>query len=501
MRKTLGRIAALTLTTVLVVSGAGPALAEVAAPTATVTPPAPATVTPVASISAPAPVTATATPPTPKPVPKSAAATAPVAIPVPGPPVTVTPTAAVPAPGSLTAAPGLAAATVSDAYLAQVLALANKVRVANGAGALLWNTKIASGSQQWAATINARINNDTVDMNRLHRSDAGLSILPAGADMYSEIIGINNSPQDIVNWWMGSPAHKAALLDKRATDIGMGQVKTTKAGWGGMTVVVANLAGYASSRPVQPQPAPVPVANNGDVAAVDTAGNLFVYPSAKGGDLWQRRFISAGWSGVQQVDVVDFNADGRQDIVAKWNDGRLTLSYGQSNGTLAAALKIGTGWGSYDIIATKWRSADKFPGIVAKNRTTGELFYYPSVNGSTLSARTRIGVGWGALTILAADFDGDGRTDILARNSLGKLLLYRGNGIGGFISETRKQIGTGWSSMTHLSGIVNHLGGNAAGILARDSSGNLLHYPILKGSFGSPTRIGTGGWDTLLLGS
>ena len=156
MRKTLGRIAALTLTTVLVVSGAGPALAEVAVPTATVTPSAPAT----------------ATPPTPKPVPKSATTTAPVAIPVPGPPVTVTPTVPVSAPGSLTAAPGLAAATVSDAYLAQVLVLANKVRVANGVGSLLWNTKIASGSQQWAATIYARINNDTVDMNRLHRSDA-----------------------------------------------------------------------------------------------------------------------------------------------------------------------------------------------------------------------------------------------------------------------------------------------------------------------------------------
>jgi uncharacterized protein YkwD len=480
MRKTLGRIAALTLTTVLVVSGAGPALAEVAAPaTVTVTP------TPTA------PATATAVPTVP----------VPVAIPVPGPPVTVTPTAPVAAPNRTTVVQGLAATTVSDPYLAQVLALANQLRVANGAGSLVWNPTIASGSQKWAATLNTRIDCGTLDMNELHRSDAGLSILPAGADMYSEIIGINNSPQDIVNWWMGSPAHKAALLDKRATDIGMGQVKTTMAGWGGMTVVVANLAGYASSRPVQPAPAPVPVANKGDVAAVDNAGNLFVYDSAKGGDLWQRRFISAGWSGVQQLEVVDFNADGRQDIVAKWNDGRLTLSYGQSNGTLAAALRIGAGWGPYDIAATKWRSADKFPGIVAKNRSTGELFHYPAVSGGVLSTRTRIGTGWGPLTIMAVDFDGDGRSDIAARNALGQLLLYRGNGTGGFISETRKVIGNGWNGMTHLSGIVNHLGSNAGGILARDSSGNLLHYPILNGGFGSRAQIGTGGWNTLLLGS
>lgn len=492
MRKTLGRIAALTLTTVLVVSGAGPALAEVATPTTAPTATAvPTPAAPAASATPVAPPTATAVPTVPMPV----------RIPVPGPPVTVTPTVPVPAPSRMTVAPGLAATTVSDPYLAQILALANKLRAANGAGALVWNPTIASGSQQWAATLNTRINKGTVDMNKLHRTDAGLSILPAGADMYSEIIGINYSPQDIVNWWMGSPAHKAALMDKRATDIGMGQVKTTKAGWGGMTVVVANLAGYASSRPVQPPPAPDPVANEGDIAAVDTAGNLFIYDSAKGGDLWQRRFISAGWSGAQQLEVVDFNADGRQDIVTKWKDGRLTLNYGQSNGTLAAALRIGVGWGSFDIVATKWRSADKFPGIVAKNRGTGELFFYPAVTGGVLSTRIKIGIGWGSLTILAVDFDGDGRSDIAARNAAGQLLLYRGNGSGGFISETRKVIGTGWGGMKHLSGIFNHLGTDAGGILARDSSGNLLHYPLLKSRFGSRAQIGTGGWDTLLLGS
>lgn len=395
----------------------------------------------------------------------------------------------------------MAAPAPGNAFLVQVLTLANRQRAANGAGPLVWNKTIATGSQQWAATVNTRINNGTLDMNKIHRTDAGRSILPPGADMYSEIIGINTTPQQIVDWWMGSPAHRAALLDKRATDIGIGQVKTTKSGWSGMSVVVANLAGYAASRAVQPKPAPVPVANNGDVAAVDPAGNLFVYGSAKGGDLWQRRFISAGWGGVQQLDIVDFNADGRQDIIAKWKDGRLTASYGQSNGTLAATVRIGTGWGPYDMIATKWRSGDKYPGIVAKHRATGELFHYPSANGKGWLARTRIGTGWGPLTIVAVDFDGDGRTDLAARNSAGQLLLYRGTGTGGFMGEPRKVIGTGWNGMTHLSGISNHLGTNAWGVLARDGAGNLHHYAILKGKFGTRSQIGTGGWSSLRLGS
>ena len=398
-------------------------------------------------------------------------------------------------------APAPAAPAVSDPFLAEVLAVANSYRAANGAGPVAWNAAISTGSQQWAATVNGRINNATVDMNQLHRTDYGRSIVPPGADMSSEIIGINNTAQQIVDWWMGSPGHRAALLDKQATDIGIGQVRTTKAGWSGMTVVVANLAGYAASRAKQPQPAPGPVANDGDVAAVDPAGNLYVYGSARGGDLWQRKFVSAGWAGVQQLELADFNSDGFQDVIAVWKTGRLTVSYGQANGALKAALQIGAGWGPYDIVVAKWRSADKFPGIVAKNRPSGELFYYPTPNGAAFSPRLKIGSGWGSLTIMGVDFDGDGHADLAARNPAGQLLLYRGTGTGGFASEARRVIGNGWDVMTHVSGITNHLGTNAEGILARDRAGNLLHYPLLPNRFGSRTQIGTGGWGPLVLGS
>ncbi|MCQ9165907.1 CAP domain-containing protein [Arthrobacter sp. STN4] len=398
-------------------------------------------------------------------------------------------------------APAPAASNVPDPFLAQVLAAANKVRWANGAGPLTWNPAIATGSQQWATKLNGQINAGTLDMAKLHRTDYGLSILPQGSDMFSEIIGINNTPQQIVDWWMGSPGHRAALLDKRATDIGMGVATTTKAGWNGMTVVVANLAGYPATRATQPQPAPRPVANDGDVAAVDPSGNLFIYGSARGGDMWQRTFVSSGWTGTQQLEMVDLNSDGLQDIVAKWANGDLTVSYGQANGTLTTAVRIGTGWGPYDIVATKWRTTDRFPGIVAKNRTSGDLFYYPSWNGANFSPRLKIGTGWGPLAIMASDFDGDGRMDILARNGAGQLLLYRGNGAGGFIHEARRVVGTGWGSMTFLSGITNHLGDGGQGILARTGTGNLLHYPVLKNGWGARAQVGTGGWGPLLLGS
>jgi len=400
-------------------------------------------------------------------------------------------------------APALAATTPpppADPYLAKVLQLMNSYRWQNGAGPLVWNATIAKGSQQWAGTLNGRINAGTLDMAKVHRPDAGLSILPAGADMYSEIVAINVSAQATLDWWMNSPAHRAALLDPRATDVGAGYVVTTKSGWSGMTVTVANLAGYAASRLNQPQPPPQPVANQGDIAAVDTAGNLFIYPSARGGDLWQRTFVSAGWTGVQQLAITDLNSDGLQDILTVWKSGVLTISYGQANGTLKAPQTIGNGWGPYEVVAAKWRTSDRYPGVVARNRATGILFYYP-FNGAGFTPRLQIGSGWGPLTIMGLDFDGDGRMDLAARNAAGQLLLYRGTGTGGFVGEPRRVIGNGWGVMTHLSGIYNHLGTNAWGILARDGAGNLLHYPIRNGGFSPRSQIGTGGWGPLTLGS
>lgn len=397
----------------------------------------------------------------------------------------------------------LSAPAANDAFVAQIRTAVNGYRAANGANPLAASSTIGAGSQQWATTLNRQINTGSLDWNRVHRPDAGASILPKGFDMYSEIIAVNNNAQQVVDWWMGSPSHRAAMLDKRATDMGIGYVKTTKAGWSGMTMVVANLAGYPDSRNPQPQPQPNTgaVANAGDVAAVDANGSLYIYPSTKGSDLWQREYVSSGWSGAQQLVVADYNGDGIQDIVAVWTSGNLTVSYGQSNGTFRPLRSIGHGWAPFDIVVTAWKSSDRLPSILAKNRSTGDLRYYRNLDGARFGAATRIGTGWGNLTIMGADFDGDRRQDLLARNAAGQLLLYRGTGTGSFVGEARRVVGTGWGSMTHLSGISNHVGPGGQGILARTPSGSLVHYPIMRNYWGAKTQIGSRGWESLLLGS
>ena len=401
----------------------------------------------------------------------------------------------------LTGVPTASADTGSsqDAYVKAVLQYTNQYRAADGLPPVVWNPTIAAMSQSWAGTINSRINDGSYDLSTIHRSDGGVTLLPPNPDWYGEIIAINYDAKAVVDWWMGSPPHRAALLNPQATDIGIGYLPITKAGWSGLNVVVENLAGYASTRATLP---PVPVITAGDVAAVDPYGNLYAYPSMHGGDLWQRKYISSGWTGAQQIDVGDWNSDGVQDVVAVWRSGQLTVSYGQSNGILGPVQIIGNSdWQGYDIMVTKWSQNDGYPSVVALNRADGNLYYYRNGSGRTLSPRILIGEGWQGLKTVSLDFDGDGRMDVLAKTPDGLLKLYRSNGSGRFISEGRKVVGTGWDGMDYMSAVTNHLGDRQSGILARDLWGNLLYYPVNSGAFLARSIIGRGGWSPLLLGS
>ncbi|MCZ2404683.1 VCBS repeat-containing protein [Paenarthrobacter sp. Z7-10] len=399
-----------------------------------------------------------------------------------------------------TASTPMTVPSAADPFVKEVLRLTNQYRADNGLTRVVWNAKIAAISQQWAATIDTRIDQDKLDMATIHRPAGWGSLLPEGYDWYSEIIAINNTPQQVVDWWMNSPSHRAALLDPRVTDVGIGYVRSTKAGWAGMYSVVLNLVGYPSTRATLP---PMPVIKPGDVAVVDVDGGLYVYSSAHGADLWQRKYISSGWGTAQQIEVTDWNSDGISDLVTVWNSGRLTVSYGQSNGLMGPLQVIGNGgWAGYDISVTTWSRGDVYPSILATNRATGGLYYYRNTTGGVLNNRTQIGVGWRGLTTLSLDFDADGYMDVVARTPQGQLKLYRGNGAGRFVSESRAVIGNGgWNAMDHISSVTNHLGDEESGILARDTAGNLQYYPVGANRFLPRITIGHGGWTPLLIGS
>lgn len=150
-------------------------------------------------------------------------------------------------------------AAAANTFARQVFDLMNARRRSAGAPALRWNQSITNVSQEWANHLHGATMDVNFNWNTIHRADAGGSRIPQGASPYGEIIAFNFSPTGIVNWWMNSPSHRAAMLDRRETDAGVGFVVPTSGPYRGWHLVVSNLAGYpypAAKPSIAPKPKP-----------------------------------------------------------------------------------------------------------------------------------------------------------------------------------------------------------------------------------------------------
>lgn len=416
------------------------------------------------------------------------------------------PATAAPQPATISAV-AVSDSGFNDPFTHKVVDLINAERAKVKAPPVVWNQSIGNVSQDWANKLGVATKDPDYDMAKLHRPDAGGSLIPKGATWYREIIAFNYTPEAVVQWWMGSAGHKAALLDPKATDIGVGYVVPASGPYAGWHMVVSNLAGYPVSGAATPAPTtpsvpattpPVIPANR--LNAVDTKGNLWAYKTGLS-TLSSRVNNGTGWLGLKQLVAVDWNSDGELDLVARWGNGYLTYYQGIGDGDYKAPVNIGAGWQAYDITATKFKNTDKYPGLIARNTTDGKLYYYPNASGYKLSARTLIGNGgWVPMTELnAVDWDRDGKMDVIARNSAGELRLYRSNGAGAFVNETRKIIGAGWQGFDSISAEPDFDGKGSKGVLARRTNGSLLYYPIVNGRWGTSKIVGSSGWSGYII--
>lgn len=385
----------------------------------------------------------------------------------------------------------------TDTYSAQILNLINQKRAAVGSAPVKWNQQIGNVSQEWSEYLGEATKSSTFDWNKIHRSDAGGSLIPAGATWYREIIAFNFSAQSIVDWWMSSASHKAAMLDPKATDIGIGYVVPTSGPYAGWHMVVSNLAAYPSSTT---NPVPLPVVSSSTVLkTIDPNGKLWSYSAPGNTTLGGRTEVGTGWGNAKQILSVDWNSDGILDIVAKWNSGYVTMYAGIGGDDYKAPVNIGLGgWQNYDITATKLRSTDKYPGLVAKSITSeGNLYYYSNLSGGAIGSRTEIGTGgWAPMSeINTMDWDKDGKMDLIVRNPAGQLMLYRTNGAGIILDEARKAIDYGWNIFESINLVPDFTSKGSVGFMGQTPAGELSYYPIANGKFGAPTIVGLFGWN------
>ncbi|MFJ5954994.1 GH25 family lysozyme [Paenarthrobacter sp. NPDC092416] len=242
------------------------------------------------------------------------------------------------------------------------------------------------------------------------------------------------------------------------------------------------------------------------VIGQDSQGNLYRYANTAGGALGNGVLIGTGFSG-HQLNQIDFDGDGSQDIVSRTSDGTLRLYRSNGLGSFLSESSriIGTGWGSMTAVssATNFHGAGS-QGLHARAEN-GDLFYYPAVAGSW-GNRSLIGLGWNdAVLISGAPLDvettlGIDEPDVLAVRSDGNLYRYPATGTTALLPSDL--VGTGWAGLT--AGFLTDWNGDGAlDIVAQWSDGRLNVYPGRNGSgFGSPMSLGTSwkGW-TLTVGS
>ena len=128
------------------------------------------------------------------------------------------------------AAPTPAIAAATD--VSTILAKTNAARAANGLPALKQNAAMNAVADRWAKAMGAA-------QKMSHNLNYSKQI-PKGWTRAGENVAAGYSSGNVVTAWMNSPGHRANILNKGYTDIGIGFFKDAK----GRTWIVQNFAQY-----------------------------------------------------------------------------------------------------------------------------------------------------------------------------------------------------------------------------------------------------------------
>jgi hypothetical protein len=128
--------------------------------------------------------------------------------------------------------------------------------------------------------------------------------------------------------------------------------------------------------------------------ALDTAGYLYLYPNASLADLSKRTLMASGVSATR-LAMVDYDADGFQDILARRSDGAVQLYRGAGTPAPRAEARptVATGWGDVTgIRPLRDVTALNSTGVALRRGT--DVVQYWDLSGGTLASPSNITGSW-----------------------------------------------------------------------------------------------------------
>lgn len=239
----------------------------------------------------------------------------------------------------------------------------------------------------------------------------------------------------------------------------------------------------------------------GDLLVTDTAGAVSLYRGTGTGALSSRIAASGDTfaAGSVLVPVGDVDSDRCADVLVRVGD--QLRAYRPGCGKIVTASSpytpIGAGWAQYDQLTSPGdMNGDGFVDLIARQASTGDIYFYAGTADHRLKPRVRIQTNWKLYKRItgAGDLNGDGRGDLLGLDSAGVLWRYYGTSTGGVTPRVR--VGGGWGGYSALVGTGDLSGDGRADLLARDTAGKLWRYASTgAGTYGGRVLIGTGGWN------
>jgi uncharacterized protein YkwD len=424
-------------------------------------------------------------------------------------------------------------ALVPDSNTAAILTVFNKIneyRTSKGVAPVKYHATVAGMAQEWSNNIAAR---EVIEHRANFWTDPRALNPNNGA---GEVIAVrwDRDAAQLVEWWKTSAGHNAMLLDPRFNVMGAG-ITYTDGNWQttpnrytlwglvnffGYTTLPAGTVtspggSYTGGGAFPAPPATMcdpavkhmpptldlsaaAITSAADLVLIDAGGQLINRPSTGNRTFGPARVINSFFSGAKEVFVTDWDRNGTYDVLAQWNDGRLTLHPGFAGGGFGAAVTLGTrGWETLTLAVGGWCANNRLPQLVALD-TYGNLFLYPNVGLADMSSRTLMASEVSASRLSMVDYDADGFQDLLAIRADGVVQLYRGAGAVAPRAEARATVATGWQDVTGIRPLKDVTGLNSTGVALRRANDVVQYWDLSTGGLTAPSNI-SGTWTGMRL--